>query len=194
MTKSDLGRLVAGQRLVGFDRFERAGCSVEGYLLDFSDEWLLIHSLVDFHLDGFELIRPRDVRRIRPRARNFGRILVAEGITKDQIATSPTLNLRSTELLFKDLKASGNIIIADCEYSDEEDTYLYIGEVERVNKLSISMRWFDVGGYWQPRPVNIPFSAVSTIRIDCEYSRVYSSYLRSKSETSARPQSRRRTH
>ncbi len=175
----ELGKLVAKQRQVGFHRLGDADCPVEGYLLDYSDEWLLVRCVVDFHLDGYTLLRPKDVCRIRRRARMCDRLLRAEGVTKEDIFAGLTLDLKTTEFLLKDLKARAEIIIVDCEYSSE-DAYLYIGRPKRVGKLSVSMRWFDVNARWQPECVKVPYSAISTIRFDCEYSHVYSKYLQKR--------------
>ena len=63
--RDESARLVASREWAMFDRRMGDVYLVEGYLLQVSAEWLLIHRTEDFHLDGYYLIRAGDITRIR---------------------------------------------------------------------------------------------------------------------------------
>ena len=143
---------------------------VEGYLLLASANWLLIHTTVDFHLDGYSLIRPRDVTGFARKKSSFARILEMEGIPS-QVGISFPLDITDENSILRGIKKQDRIVILEFEYSPEPD-YLYIGKPFRVNKTTVTFKDFDACGQWSKDTMRIPYQEISTIRFSCEYANV----------------------
>ena len=180
--RDELTRLVARREWAAFDRRMGDLCLVEGYLLQASSEWLLIHRTDDFHLYGYYLIRARDITRIRTNGA-FQRILQREGILQ-QVGMSFPLDIESEQTILQGVKKNGMLVILDFDYYP--DDYLYIGKPVRVNKRTVAFRYFDACGIWQDDIAQIDYSDVSAIELCTEYINVFEKYLRYKVKRASR--------
>ena len=77
---------------------ERALWAVEGYPLRLDEDWLLIQETVDFHLDGYTLVRTRDLAGVRygSGVEGLNRIFRQEGI-RSAVEEPVVLDTSSTQ-------------------------------------------------------------------------------------------------
>lgn len=172
---ADFAGLMAACEWAEFKRQMGEVYSVSGYLLQASAEWLLIHASEDFHLDGYRLIRARDITRVRHSNRGFQRILQREGIAQ-RVGIGSSLNIATLESILRDIKRKDEIAILEFEYGG--DDYLHIGKPVRVGRRACTFRHFNTNGVWDLDVISIDYEDVSTIQLRCEYINVYARYVR----------------
>ncbi len=122
---------------VAIERIDIDPSALYGFVLAFSSDLVLIHLLDDFRLDGYRILRVRDISKVR-RSYVPSRILKAEGILA-QVGLACSIDLKSWQSVFRDLKALGRNIIVEGE-QPEVDAFT-IGKIIRVNKKTLSMRY-----------------------------------------------------
>ena len=166
--------------MVVFERHLGTQYNIEGFLIGWSKNYFLIQRLEEFHIDGFILLRRSDVDRLRPIAtvHMWNKILREEGVTATVSNPCFKLKLAGLPTILRDIRASKQIIIVDCDYS--EKSYLYIGKPDKIGTSSVSFRWFGVDGIWQSKCVSIPYVDISSIRFESEYISVYEKYVRGR--------------
>ena len=171
----ELRKIVPGmiqKRLWGWFRRNGLPYAEEGYPLQIGEKWLLLHATVDFHLDGFSIVRLDSIESIRKGNKKKGhqRILDAEGIT-DRIATGLQRDLSDIAAILNPLKERQEIVILDFE------DYLYIGHIIKLGKKNLSFRCFNTNGRWEKKLSKIPYDTIEKIRFETEYGAVYEKHL-----------------
>lgn len=164
---------------VGFAKFERSmpGCEVlHGFVLGRSSSLVLLHVVREFHLDGYSLIRMKDLDAIRCRREEkfFRKMLRAEGVTND-VGMSGKVSLPSMASALKSLGREGRLVSVENEMEDEE--VFYAGRVSDVRGKTVELRTFDALGKWDPTPEVIDAAKVTLVSWDTEYLRVFAKHL-----------------
>jgi hypothetical protein len=159
---------------IAIERIEIEPHNLYGFVLAYSTDLVLIHLIDDFRLDGYRILRVRDISNIK-RTKVPMRILKAEGILKHVGLASP-IDLTSWESVFRDLKLIGMNIIAEDEQPGIEA--FTIGKIVRVNKKSVSMRYFDATGKWDKHLTRCPYEQITRAQFDCNYVNVFSRHLK----------------
>ena len=67
-------------------------------------------------------------------------------------------------------------MITECQ--KENDGRFIIGPIERSNKKSLEIRYFDATGYLEKKLTKLKFKDITTIQIDTRYLNYFSKYLR----------------
>lgn len=133
----------------------------------------------DFELDGYMILRLKDITNIRSdeSERFLKLILREEGIIpheNNQVVTK----IDDWEDLFKELKELGKYYIVECERLDDGDFYL--GEIIKVNKQSIVFQHFDGVGEWEEKPTKIAYKDITSVSVDKRYINIISKYVKPK--------------
>ncbi|MDX9972491.1 MAG: hypothetical protein RBU21_05800 [FCB group bacterium] len=164
------------RRPVHFDVSIPGVTAYSGFLLGLGPEWLLLHYLNDFRLDGYRLLRVSDIERLRSRhsQKTFERIYREEGIT-DKVGPPPyPVSCENLPAALQDLKTAGKNVIVRAEHPD--DDIFFIGSLSRIGKKKVSGRYFDATGKWETEDTKIPYDCITCVDIECEYVRVFSKY------------------
>jgi hypothetical protein len=106
-------------RTVGSDTTETS----RGYILDYSDDFILVHETDDFLVIGYIILSINQIKDIRS-AKNeqyYTKIMIWEG-EADKVGISYKINLSSWPSIFKSIKATGLNVIVECE-NPEIDTF-----------------------------------------------------------------------
>ncbi|MEW6097263.1 MAG: hypothetical protein AB1567_12200 [bacterium] len=151
--------------------------NIHGYLLDISDDWILVQNISEFHLDGYSIIRKSDVDKMRydNRDRYFEKILRIEGV-RENVSKKYEINITDLPSIFKSLKITKLNIIVECE--EPKNELFVIGKITQINKNSVSMLHFDACGRWEKQSTVIYYPEITIIRFDEEYINVFSRYLK----------------
>jgi hypothetical protein len=160
-------------------KFERTipGCEVlHGFVVGRSPSLVLLHVVREFHLDGYSLIRFRDLEAIRcgQKEKFFQKMLRAEGVT-DEVGVKGRVSLASMASALKGLARVERVVSVECETADEEQ--FYAGKISEVSGKTAAMRTFDPLGKWDRKLEEIAVSAITLLSWDTEYLRVFSKYL-----------------
>ena len=151
-------------------------CNIHGYLLKASKDWLLVQNISEFHLNGYSILRRKDIKKIYydEAEKFFEKILNKEGVSK-KVIDKYKINLSSLFTIFGDLKKAKLTIIVECE--EEKDDIFIIGKINRIDSDSVSLYHFDACGRWSKKPKVIKYSKITIIRFDEEYINVFTKYV-----------------
>ena len=118
--------------------------SVSGFLLDYSDEWILLQSnVVDFVIDGYTIIRNKKIEGIyREEDEIFKEnVIKLKGILPKIDKKVP---LENTVALFKFLNDEYGIFLL----SKKSDSAVYPGRLLAMDESQIAIEWIDLKGKW----------------------------------------------
>jgi hypothetical protein len=175
--RQQLDDLVARRSFAEFLR-SMSGCEVlHGFLLARSKSLVLLQVVREFHLDGYSLLRVKDLDEIQCRREEkfFQKILQAEGVTPGA-RVEPKVSLSGISAALKSLARTQCLVAVECEVEDDEQ--FFAGIVTAATGTKIEMRTFDVLGKWDPEPETIDTGAISLVSWDTEYLRVFAKHLK----------------
>lgn len=142
------------------------------YVLDVSDKFVLGIEEDDFILDGFQIRKISDIKKIEikddicPKINRENKIL--EGVVK------PPIDISSWKSIFETLKPLDKLIIVQNEREDEE--YFCLGYVTEIHKSFIIFSFVDAEGEWYDNE-QIPYSDITSITFNDRYSRTWQKYV-----------------
>ena len=147
-----------------------------GIPLMLDDNMLLIQYIYDYQLDGYMILRIKDITFVRSdeRERFSEYILKQEGLY-DEIKKPMLTTLRNWRAIFEELKEYGKNILV--EFEDLEEGEIFIGRIIEVNRNSLEMLCFDAMGKWDNETMTIIYKDITTVKLDDRYTTVLSRYL-----------------
>jgi hypothetical protein len=151
-------------------------CDEPGFPLAVSDEWILCHAVLDFHLNGYKLLRLRDVQRVRWWGVRGGyhRILKEKGIP-GQLGLDFNLDITSIQTILTGLKCRAQetvLVYFDYERPDA----LHVGRPLRVGTNAFTFATISTNGTWDEPPARIIYENVYMIEFRCEYGEAYGQF------------------
>lgn len=144
---------------------------------------VLLQGLYDFDLDGYLIIRIKDITSINiTRSQQFSqRILKEEGILNR--IRKPSINtLDNWKNVLNDLFIYKKNIIVECEGS--QPPKFYIGKIIAFDKKSLHLLYFNGAGEWDKEPIEILFKDITSLNFDSKYINIISKYLNYESSLS----------
>jgi hypothetical protein len=152
-----------------------------GFPLSVTEEMLLLHEIVEFHLSGYSVMPIYEIRSVRSKKaeRTVERIFEAEGLMKQVgLAEQPPLN--DWPDLFQWFRREGKLI--QVEYFDTpepgfSDEALAVGRITGLSNRSVGIMNFDPAGNWDSEATVVGYDKIKRVRFDTEYIRVFSKYL-----------------
>jgi len=174
-------RLLSHIKHKDFVKIYRTGtdgaANISGFIIQMSDEFLLLQNEEEFFLNGYSIIRKERFDSIRmDETELFQRkILESEGIISLQHGLKEEINLASLSTIFSDLKKKDYYVIVECE--DLEESTFTIGEISNSTRESVGIRYFAPDGVIEKEPTNIEFKDITLIKFDDRYTKLYRKYL-----------------
>lgn len=144
------------------------------YILDSSEKLVLGIEEDDFSLDGFQIRKISDIKKldlcneISQKINEENKIL--DGIEKPQI------ELSSWKTVFESLKPLNTFVIVENEKTDKDNDFFHMGYVTRINKSSIRFSSVDADGVWTDN-IKIPYSQITSVTFKDRYSSSWQKYL-----------------
>lgn len=150
--------------------------NIHGYLLDGSREWLLVQNIYDFHLNGYSIIRRKDIKKLRydDRDKCFESILKKEGVTK-KVINKYKIRLDDIKTILECLKKIKLHFIIECE--ERKDDIFVIGKIAEIKNDFLIFNDYDACGKWRKEHSIITYSKITIIRFDEEYINIFSKYV-----------------
>lgn len=142
--------------------------------IELSNKLLLAINEDDFILNGFRIVRVKDIKKIKIKDDICTDILRAEGVL-DNISI-PVINLDNWEMVFISLKNYKKNIIIENENLD--DTEMFIGRIEAIRKKHVIISEFDAEGKWNKETTKIAYSSITVVKFGTRYVEVFSKYLK----------------
>jgi hypothetical protein len=153
--------------------------SNEGFIVDYSNDFIVLQEIDDFVIRGFLIIPIKTIIEIRRNNKDkyFENIYKKEGIT-EEIKKKHNIDLTNWETIFKSIKKLDfNVIIKN--ENPEDDTF-DIGPIVKITKKSVFIRYFDAMGVLDDDLTNISWDVITLVNFDDIYINILSKYLKIK--------------
>lgn len=149
-----------------------------GFMIKFSDDFLMLHESHNFTLDGIKVIPLNKISGFRHNKfeKTSEKIFSQEGIIKFDQKIINNTSLKNFESLFKSIKKQNFHCIVE---STKKDKYLFsIGEILEINEKSVVIKSYDATGKIYNKPSKIFFKNIDFITFNDAYSRTFRKYLK----------------
>jgi len=147
-----------------------------GFILDKSFDFILLQETDEFRVLGYQVIPIQTIKHVRynKNDKTIQRILKKEGLISE-VKTKCKVNLTYWASVMKDIEATGLTIISECEHPKQN--FFCIGHLKRINKKSISIRYFNAQGILDKKNTKHKFEDITKLSFDDRYANVFSKYL-----------------
>lgn len=151
--------------------------SLECIPLMLGEKLLLVQYLYDYDIDGYMIIRLKDITNIRNgESEKFYEYILKQEQIINQVKKPDLTNVDNWEGLLSELKMFEKNIIIECEDISGND--FYIGKIIEINKNRVSFLHFNPVGEWEKVPKEIIFKDLTAIRFETRYINIISKYLK----------------
>jgi hypothetical protein len=167
------------KRKVGKNKIE----NTDGYVLDYSDKFVLMQEVFDFAVGAYYVFPLSTVSKIRfcKTDKYFTNILAAEG-EADNCKNRHEIDLSNWESVFKSIQSTGLSVIVENENPNDET--FDIGPITKVTKKAVFVRYFNSTGLLNREPSRLEWNRITVARFDDRYANIFSKHLR---ESPAKP-------
>lgn len=148
-----------------------------GYILDYSDDLILLRVTDDFMLDGYNVLPIKQIEKLRYNKwdKYYDKILQWEG-EKDKVGIDYAIDLKNWKTVFKSIKETNFNVIVECE--DPAINSFTIGSIEKIGKKKVAIMYFDPAGYFDDKATSIDYLSISKVQFNDRYTDVFSKYTR----------------
>ncbi len=152
-----------------------------GFPLAVTEEMLLMHEIIEFHLAGYSIMPIYEIRSVRSKKaeRTLERIFEAEGLTK-RVGISEVPPLNDWPELFAWFKRQSKLIQVEYFETPEpgfSDEAFAVGRITGLSGRSVGVMNFDPSGNWDSETTVIAYDNIKRVRFETEYINVFAKYL-----------------
>jgi hypothetical protein len=147
-----------------------------GFILNKSSDFILFQETDEFRILGYQVIPIQTIKHVRynKNDKTIERILKEEGLL-NEVKAKYEVDLTDWNSIVKDIKATGLTIISECEHPKLD--FFCIGHLKRINKKSISIRYFNAQGIMDKKNTKHNFEDITKLSFDDRYANVFSKYV-----------------
>ncbi|OIQ30337.1 MAG: hypothetical protein BM564_02915 [Bacteroidetes bacterium MedPE-SWsnd-G2] len=147
-----------------------------GFILDKSSNFILLQETNEFRVLGFQIFPIQTIKHVRfnKNDKTIHRILNEEGLISE-VKAKYKIDLTNWNTIVNDVKATQLTVISECEHPKQN--YFCIGYLKRINKKSISIRYFNAQGILDKKNTKHKFEDITKLSFDDRYANVFSKYL-----------------
>lgn len=152
-----------------------------GYIVDCSEDFVLLQEEVNFKIEGYCVIPILSISKIRfNNSDNYiDKILRWEKVV-DQVSNKYNIDLTDWSTIFTTIKKAGFNVIVENENPDVEA--FVIGRIIGIDEESVDAQHFDSEGFLENELTIIPYDEITIAKFDSAYINVFSKYLREREE------------
>jgi len=153
-----------------------------GFILGMSDKFLLIQESDEFRILGYQIFPIGTIKHVRYNKfdKTYNSILLKEGLLKE-VELKHKIDLSDWASVCRSVKKTGLTIISECEHPDIQS--FCIGDIKRINKKSISIRYFNAHGIYDEENTTNDFKNITKLSFDDHYANIFSKYVREKEKS-----------
>lgn len=146
-------------------------------VIDINDEFVVLQEFFEFRKITKSILPLSTIEALRRNQNDkyHQTILKGEGLLNKGKNKFP-VDIESWKSISKSLKQSGLTVIIDCERV--KDDYFGIGEIKKVNKDSVEIRYFDAQGVLDETNTRFPYDIITKLSYDSQYANIFSKYTR----------------
>ena len=147
-----------------------------GFVIDKSSDFILLQETDEFRILGYQIIPINTIKHVRynKNDKTYERILKEEGLLSD-VKAKYEIDLTDWNSIATDVKKTELTVISECEHP--KLNYFCIGQIKRINKKSISIRYFNAQGILDKKNRKHKFEDITKLSFDDRYANVFSKYL-----------------
>lgn len=134
-----------------------------GFVVGLSDEWVLIHKVVDCRFNGWVALRRADITSVGADTGFVGRLLEKRGQSPK---AQPELDLTDIVSLLRTAHAAAPIV--DIELEKREPNVCYIGRIDKVGKRKVKLNEIDTRARWRSNR-SFPLKHITQISLGNDY-------------------------
>ncbi|WP_412984890.1 hypothetical protein [Pontimicrobium sp. IMCC45349] len=148
-----------------------------GFILEKSNDFILLQESDEFRILGYQVIPVNTIKHVRynKNDKTYEQILKNENLMTF-VKAKYKIDLTDWNSITNDIKKTGLTIISECEHP--ELNYFCIGQLKRVNKKSISIRYFNAQGILDKENTKHKFGDITKLSFDDHYANVFSKYVK----------------
>jgi len=152
---------------------------ISGYLLDFSNNLLLIHATGDFRFEGYKILRMQDVTNYQhSELDKFADFVMDHEGLLGELPCLYKVDIASWKSVAKSMMKLNLFTIVENERSE----MFAVGKVLDVMDDGFQLAPMDNVGVWVPVKLNISYDDITCVSFDCTYSRMMKKYGKSETE------------
>ena len=161
---------------------EKAKEFSNGYIVDYSDNFIVMQMTDDFELFGFEIYPIQSIKNIRnnKHEKYYDKIMVWEN-EKENLGVKTKVDLSTWTSIMKTFQKKKKNIIIECE--NPKISSFNIGPIERITVKSVYIRYFDAAGFFNEKLTKINFEDITKIMFDDRYIDIFSKYTRKRKKS-----------
>ncbi|MDE6441645.1 MAG: hypothetical protein K2L12_02705 [Clostridia bacterium] len=144
------------------------------YVLDVSDKLFLGIEEDDFLLDGFEIRKISNLKKVEIKDDICVKINDENKILAN--VDAPKIDISSWKAVFECLKALDIIIIVENEITDRGEDFFLIGRILDVKASHVAFSSFDADGIWD-NDIQIPYSKITSVTFNSRYTKNWQEYF-----------------
>ncbi|MFA5385856.1 MAG: hypothetical protein WC364_14580 [Eubacteriales bacterium] len=138
--------------------------------------FLLAHYLYDFNLDGYIIVRIKDITSVKSDEKESYIMSILKNESIYYTKEPPIIRLNNMKIIFTDLKNLNKIVIIESESIQNGD--FYIGKIMEIKRSSLVFLSFNELGEWDEETKEIMYKDITMIKFDDNYSTIFSKYVK----------------
>jgi len=160
----------------GIDENEK----IEGFPLILSSDLLVMTRIIDFHDEGFVVIRVEDITAAYSKESDafYEKICVKEGL-RERKNENLIVNVTDFTCVLEQLLDYRKFITVQCEIEKNELSFS-IGKILDIDSNIVCFSNFDKMGVWEDSNRMIPIDKITLINIGDYYSNIFYKYMDSQ--------------
>jgi hypothetical protein len=164
------------RNLVSIRRDNIDDLAIQGFILAYSPDLILIQYVFDFNLDGLMVLRRCDVSKIYTNEIDIfqTQLLKDEGLFS-KVNFQKEYDVKDWPTVFNRVGREYDFVIIEDEVSEEPEFLL--GEIEDIREDSVSVWGFDGVADWDSEPTEMRYEYISSFKVGDNYSRIYKRFF-----------------
>jgi hypothetical protein len=150
---------------------------VHGCVLNFSDDFVLVHQTVDFQLDGYAILPMNTLKKVRHIEYEdfYDSIMQKEGILND-LGMNYKIDLTNWRSIFNSIVKKGKFVTIECE--DLPFKRFLLGKIENIKKKKVELFYVEADGIMEETITEQKYKEITFIRIDDRYTSLFQKYVK----------------
>jgi len=152
---------------------------IQGFVLSFSDELVLLQYVYDFNLDGLMVLRLSDITKIESDKTDVfqTQILKDEGLYS-QIDFEKKYDVNNWHTVFSSIGSKPGLVIVENEtQSDSSDETFILGKIDKIDQDSVSILGFSGAANWYEESSKMRYKDISSAQVNNKYMNMYQRYF-----------------
>lgn len=161
------------------DSFKGSSC---GFILDFSQDFVLLQTVDEFRVEGYQVIPTYTISRVRfDRSDKFRDKILGWEKQKENVGIANKIDLASWSSVFKSIKKTGCFVTVEGEALIRDDiSYVTLGQIKRIEKKEIVIQFISGYGYLIEPFDRIAYDDITLVDFNSRYLDMYKKYLQVK--------------